>query len=250
MKKFIFFLFISNMVFANTIFESNQLNNIDYLKKLKEIEKFDFSIYSKNRIFLMYAYSDILTGKTDNIKCNKLNFDINKFNLLINAIKKYDLNFLNKNNINYFVLCENLKINNYLAAGFANSNVSTIIIDLSIDKDFIERVIHHEIFHMIFSNHDTELLNQNWLKQNADDFIYTKCLTCNLSYGTEILYEYQGFLTDYSKYSLSEDQAEVFSFWMTDISILNSMSKNDDILKNKINVLKNFLNKINFNRND
>ena len=73
------------------------------------------------------------------------------------------------------------------------------------------------------------------MKQNADDFIYTKCLTCNLSYGTEILYEYQGFLTDYSKYSLSEDQAEVFSFWMTDISILNSISKNDVILKNKIN---------------
>ena len=250
MRLFILIFFISKIVFANTIFESNQLNNINYLKELKEIEKFDFSIYSKNRIFLMYAYSDILAGKIDNIKCNKLNFDINKFNLLIHALKKYDLSFLNKNNANYFVLCENLKINNYLAAGFANSNVSTIIIDLSMDKNFIERVIHHEIFHIIFSNHDTKLLNQNWLKQNADDFIYKKCLTCNLSYGTEISYEYQGFLTDYSKYSLSEDQAEVFSVWMTDISTLNLISKNDGILKNKIKILKNFLNKINFNRND
>ena len=250
MRIFTLVFFISNVAFANTIFESNQLNNIDYLKKLKEIEKFDFSIYSNNRIFLMYAYSDILAGKTDNIKCNKLNFDINKFNLLINTLKKYNLNFLKKTNANYLVLCEGLKINNYAAAGFANSNVSTIIIDFSINKDFIERVIHHEIFHIIQSNYDTKVLNQNWLKQNADDFVYKKCLTCNLSYNSEILYEYQGFLTDYSKYSLSEDQAEVFSIWMSNINILNSITKNDSVLNNKIDILKNFLDKINFNRND
>ena len=211
MKLFFLVIFFANIAFANTIFESNQLNNIDYLEKLKEAEKFDFLVYSKNRIFLMYAYDNITAGRVDNIKCNKLNFEINKFNLLISALKKYDLNFLNKINANYLVLCENLKINNYLASGFANSNFSTIIIDFAVDK---------------------------------------KCSNCNLSYSTELSYEHQGFLTDYSMHSMSEDQAEVFSVWMSDIDIFNSLIENDDILKNKINILKKFLYKINFSRND
>jgi len=250
MRLLFFLFFFSNIILANTIFVFNQLNYFDYLKKIKETEKFDFSIYSKNRIFLMYAYDNITAGKIDNIKCNKLNFKIHKFNLLIKALKKYDLKFLNKINANYLVLCENLKINNHLAAGFANSNFSTIIIDFSVDKNLIERAIHHEIFHIILSNHKTKLLNENWLKQNKDNFTYKKCKNCNLSYDTKLSYEYQGFLTDYSKYSLSEDQAEVFSVWMSDIKIVNSLIKNDDILKNKVNVLKNFLDKINFIRND
>ena len=250
MKLFFLIFFFANIAFANTIFESNQLNNIDYLEKLKETEKFDFSVYSKNRIFLMYAYDNITAGRVDNIKCNKLNFEINKFNLLISALKKYDLNFLNKINANYLVLCENLKINNYLASGFANSNFSTIIIDFSADKALIERAIHHEIFHIIFSNNNTELLNENWLKQNDDNFIYKKCSNCNSSYNTKLSDEHQGFLTDYSMHSMSEDQAEVFSVWMSDINIFNSLIENDDILKNKINILKKFLYKINFSRND
>jgi hypothetical protein len=198
----------------------------------------------------MYAYDKITAGRVDNIKCNKLNFEINKFNLLISALKKYDLDFLNKINANYLVLCENLKINNYLASGFANSNFSTIIIDFSADKALIERAIHHEIFHIIFSNNNTELLNENWLKQNDDNFIYKKCSNCNSSYSTELSDEHQGFLTDYSMHSMSEDQAEVFSVWMSDINIFNSLIENDDILKNKINILKKFLYKINFSRND
>jgi hypothetical protein len=250
MKLFFLVIFFSNIAFANTIFESNQLNNIDYLEKLKEAEKFDFSVYSKNRIFLMYAYNNITAGRVDNIKCNKLNFEINKFNLLISALKKYDLNFLNKINANYLVLCENLKINNYLASGFANSNFSTIIIDFSIDKNFIERAIHHEIFHIISSNNNTKLLNESWLKKNDDNFIYKKCSNCNSSYSTKLSDEHQGFLTDYSMHSMSEDQAEVFSVWMSDINIFNSLIENDDILKNKINILKKFLYKINFSRND
>jgi hypothetical protein len=198
----------------------------------------------------MYAYDKILAGKKDNIKCNKLNFDINKFNTLNNALKKYNLGFLNKTNVNYLVLCEVLKVNNNLAAGFANSSFSTIIIDFSIDINFIERVIHHEIFHIIQSNHNTKLLDKKWLEQNADNFTYQKCLNCNLNYSTDMLYEKKGFLTEYSKYSLSEDQAEVFSFLMSNAHIINSLAESDNILRNKITILKKFLYKINFYSND
>jgi hypothetical protein len=247
---FLLIFFLCNTTYANTIFESNKLNNIDYLKKIKELENFDFSLYSKNRIFLMYAYDNILAGKKDNIQCNKFNPDINKINVLIHSLKKYDLDFLNKNNVNYIVLCENLKINNYLAAGFANSNVSTIILDFAIDKDMTERVIHHEIFHMIHSNYNTNFLNKSWSNKNNSNFTYKKCTNCGSEYSTELLDENQGFLTEYSKFSANEDQAEVFSFWMTNINTINIISKNDIILKNKVDILKKFLNEINFKKND
>ena len=198
----------------------------------------------------MYAYDNISVGKNNNIQCNKLNFNIKKFKLLIDSLKKYDLNFLNKNNINYIVLCEKLKINNYLAAGFANNGVSTLIIDFSINKNMIERTIHHEIFHMIASNYNTKILNESWKNQNNNNFIYRKCNDCKFNYSTELSTNLSGFLSEYSKYSINEDQAEVFSFWMSDANLLQKISEEDKIIIKKINILKNFLFEIGFQLNN
>ena len=244
---FMFFLFY-NFAFANTIFESNKLNNISYIDEITELENYDLTSFSKNRIFIMYAYDSILVGKKNNIKCNKLNFDLKKFNQIIKSINKYNLTELNKFNINYIVLCNNLKINNNLAAGFANKNVSTIIIDFSIDIKMIERALHHEIFHILHANQNTEKFNKKWLRENNKDFFYKKCSKCNLAYDTNLSFKNKGFLSEYSKYSIEEDQAELFSFWMSDISIINELKKKDKIIKNKLKILKNFLDQIGFKK--
>ena len=241
----IFFLFY-NVAFANTIFESNKLNNISYVDEILELENYDLTSFSKNRIFIMYAYDSILVGKKNNIQCNKFNFDLKKFNLIIKSINKYNLNELNKLNVNYIVLCNNLKINNNLAAGFANKNVSTIIIDFSIDIKMIERALHHEIFHVISANQNTEIFKKEWLKQNNKDFFYKKCSKCNLAYNTNLSLKDKGFLSEYSKFSIEEDQAELFSFWMSANNIINELSKKDTIIKSKIKILKNFLASIGF----
>jgi len=247
-KIILIFLLFYNIAFANSIFESNKLNNINYIDKIKELKNFDFTSYSKNRIFIMYAYDKILAGKNNNIQCNKYNFNLKKFNLLINSINKYNLNILNKFNANYIVLCENLKINKKLAAGFANKDVSTLIIDFSINAEIIERVFHHEIFHIISANQNTEIFNKKWSDKNNKDFFYKECSKCNLTYNTNLSLENKGFLSEYSKYAIEEDQAEVFSFWMSDINIINELSKKDEILKSKINILKDFLHQIGFER--
>ena len=59
-----------------------------------------------------------------------------------------------------------------------------------------------------------------------------------------------GFLTEYSKSTASEDMAEVFSYLMSDKKVVEKIIVNDPILKKKVMLLrKNILkidNKFNF----
>ena len=252
MKLFIVICFFSNIIFANTVFEPNKVPNIDYLKKLNQVSELELEAYSKNRIFLMYAYDKIKVGNKENIKCNKLSnkFNLNKFKIFNNSMKKYNLKFLQEINMNYVIFCENLTINDILTAGIPNPAVSTLILDFAFDDKFFERAIHHEIFHMIQSNYDVDDLNTEWKMQNATNFTYAGCSTCTKNFDLSLKEENNGFITKYSQASASEDQAEVFSVWMTNKVVFYSAIRNDEILKKKIKILENFLTKINFIRND
>ena len=66
----------------------------------------------------MYAYDNIKVGEKENIKCNKLRnkLNLNKFNIFNNSMQKYNLQFLQKINMNYIIFCENLTINDILTA--------------------------------------------------------------------------------------------------------------------------------------
>ena len=252
MKLFIVIFFLSKIIYANTVFEPNKVPNIDYLKKLNQVSALELEAYSKNRIFLMYAYDNIKIGERENIKCNKLSskFNLNKFNIFNNSMQKYNFQFLQKINMNYIIFCENLTINDILTAGIPNPSVSTLILDFVFDDEFFERAIHHEIFHMIQSNYDVDDLNAEWKMQNSTNFTYAGCSTCAKNFDLSLMEENNGFITKYSQASASEDQAEVFSVWMTNKVVFYSAISNDEILKKKINILENFLTKINFFRND
>ena len=103
MKLFIVIFFLSKIIYANTVFEPNKVPNIDYLKKLNQVSELELESYSKNRIFLMYAYDNIRMGERENIKCDKLSskFNLNKFNIFNNSMQKYNFQFLQKINMNY-----------------------------------------------------------------------------------------------------------------------------------------------------
>ena len=57
----------------------------------------------------------------------------------------------------------------------------------------------------------------------------------------------KGFLTEYSKSIPSEDMAEIFSFLMTNKSKVNEITQKDNILKNKVELIKSGLSKIDNN---
>ena len=76
-------------------------------------------------------------------------------------------------------------------------------------------------------------------KFNSQDFKYQSCSTCTDKYGMELLNEKKGFLSEYSQSTAGEDMAETFSFLMIENSKLKTILQSDDILKKKVNFIKN-----------
>lgn len=95
-------------------------------------------------------------------------------------------------------------------AGIPDNIMKTLILDTEFNKKYFERVIHHEIFHIINLSYK-ELFNENeWINFNKKDFQYAKCSTCTDKIDLNTYIDTDGFLTEYSKTTPSEDMAEVF----------------------------------------
>ena len=109
---------------------------------------------------------------------------------------------------------------------------------------YFERVIHHEIFHIIH-NSFKEIFNETiWYEFNDETFKYADCSTCSDRLGLDLYEETKGFLTEYSKSIASEDMAEVYSFLMTDKINIENKANKDSILFNKIEYIKSRIDKI------
>ena len=78
---------------------------------------------------------------------------------------------------------------------------------------------------------------------NIKNFKYAECSTCTDKLGLETYSNTNGFFTEYSQSTASEDMAEVFSHLM----IGSDLSNNDPILDKKIQFIKNNLLKIDEN---
>ena len=171
------------------------------------------------------------------IECDEIIIEnyIDNINYLIIELKKYDPSFFKNINFNYLVLCQNLKINNNLTAGIPSNNVATLIFDISLSKDILGRALHHEIFHMIKQDKNYEEFNYKYNKINDKEFEYNGCPLCSESIDITFKNNIDGFVTEYSKNTIEEDQAEVFAGIMSienfDIFYLNN---NKVLLKKKL----------------
>ena len=114
----------------------------------------------------------------------------------------------------------------------------TLIIDLKFNKNFFERVIHHEIFHLIYDTHRNLFKDDEWRKINKKNFKYASCSTCSDKLNLSLLNNTEGFLTEYSMTTPSEDMAEVFSFLIAKKKIIKNKALNDLILNKKISYIK------------
>ncbi len=110
---------------------------------------------------------------------------------------------------------------------------------------YFERVIHHEIFHIIHNSFKKIFNETIWSEFNDKNFNYAECSTCSDRLGLDLYYETKGFLTEYSKSIASEDMAEVYSFLMIDKINIKNKSKKDSILFNKIKFIESGIDKIN-----
>ena len=219
-------------------------NSIYNLIKIPNLEIYE--INTKNKLKYFYATSSFRLGVQKNVVClnsSKKDLEI-KYKTIYKELNRYSYNFLKKINLKYIVLCENLSISEIHTAGIPDNIMKTLILDIEFNKKYFERVIHHEVFHIINLSYK-ELFNENeWINLNKKDFQYAKCSTCTDKIDLNTYIDTDGFLTEYSKTTPSEDMAEVFSHIMFGINIPNNDSilqrKKEFIIKNILKVDKTF----------
>jgi len=225
-------------------------NTIFYLIKIPNLEIHHSK--SMNGLKYLKATKPFNVGIRDNnVSCfNSSEEDIEKkMHLIEKNLNRYSSAFLNKINLKYVVLCENLTVSQINTAGVPNPKTKTLIVDIKFNEKHFERVLHHEIFHMIDESHKEKFLYEKWESFNNPEFKYAECSTCSDRLGLSLLKEDKGFLTEYSMSTPSEDMAEVFSFLMINKKMIEDKASMDPILNNKILLIKNNILKIHENFN-
>ena len=224
--------------------------NADEIYNLIKIPNLEiYKLKSDNNIRYLSARGNFKIGVNKNITCDKVNIDNlnSKFSLIEKNLNQYNSDFLNKIKLKYIVFCENLFISGINTGGIPDNKNRTLILDINFNQKYFERMIHHEIFHMIQNSHTNFFDENKFSSFNETSFNYAECSTCSNRVNLDLYKNTDGFLTEYSKSIPSEDMAEIFSFLMTDKKIIKEKIKNDKILSNKVNFIKFSLAKIDKN---
>jgi len=215
-------------------------NSIYNLIKIPNLEIYELKTPNKLKYF--YAVKPFRLGVQKNIACvnsDKQTYDT-KYQIISKNLERYSKEFLKKINLKYIVMCENLSISGINTAGIPDHVMKTLILDLKFNEKYFERVIHHELFHII-NDGFKDLFNENeWKKFNDPNFNYAECSTCSKKLGLDTYKDTNGFFTEYSMTIPSEDMAEVYSHLISG----NYKVSNDEILNKKIEYIKEKLNKI------
>jgi hypothetical protein len=224
--------------------------NADEIYNLIKIPNLEiYKLKNENNIRYLNAKGDFKIGVDDNITCNKTNQEnLNtKFPIIERNIKRYNSKFLKKIDLKYVVFCEGLFISNINTGGIPDNKNRTLILDINFNEKYFERMIHHEIFHMIQNSYENDFNDKKFSLFNNSDFKYAECSTCSDRLNLDLYENTNGFLTEYSKSIPSEDMAEIFSFLMVNKNLIEEKIKNDPILNNKVNFIKLNISKIDEN---
>ena len=232
--SFLLFFFLTFQVHANTIYNLIKIPNLEI-----------YEINTTNKLRYLYAKQPFTIGVDNNINCYNSEKKIldKKYKIIKKNLDKYDQKFLKKINLKYIVLCEDLSISKINTAGIPDNVMKTLILDIKFNEKYFERVIHHEVFHIINDSFKEIFDEKVWSEFNIKNFKYAECSTCTDKIGLDTYKNTEGFFTEYSRATASEDMAEVFSHLM-----IGSIPNNSDpILEKKIQFIKSNLLKIDEN---
>ena len=231
------------IVLSLFVFTQSQADTIYNLIKIPNLEIYNLN--TSNKLRYLYAKQPFTIGLDKNINCYNSEKKVldKKYKIIKDNLDRYDQKFLKKINLKYIVLCEDLSISNINTAGIPDNIMKTLILDVKFDESYFERVIHHEVFHIINDSYKEIFDQKIWTNFNVEEFKYAKCSTCTDKLGLDTYSNTSGFFTEYSKSTASEDMAEVFSHLMTGSDLKNI----DPILEQKIQFIKTNLLKIDQN---
>ena len=235
-RAILLLIFFITPLKANTIYNLIKIPNLEI-----------YEINTQNKLKYFYAVRPFRLGTQKNIVCSnpsKEDLEI-KYKIIYKNLNRYSYDYLKKINLKYIVMCENLSISELYTAGIPDNIMKTLILDIKFNEDYFERVIHHEVFHIIYLQHKEVFNEEEWIKFNNSKFKYAECSTCTKNIE---LYKYEkteGFFTEYSKSTASEDMAEVYSHMIfLKKNDIDQIRKLDPILNNKISYIENKIKQI------
>ena len=225
------------------IFTQSQADTIYNIIKIPNLEIYE--INTSNKLRYLYAKQPFTIGVDNNINCFNSEKKVldKKYKIIQQNLNRYNQKFLKKINLKYIVLCEDLSISKINTAGIPDNVMKTLILDIKFNEKYFERVIHHEVFHIINDSYKEIFDEKVWSNFNNKNFKYAECSTCTDKLGLDTYSNTGGFFTEYSQSTASEDMAEVFSHLM----IGSDLNNNDPILNKKIQFIKTNLLKIDEN---
>ena len=240
---FKFMSFIRLIILSLFIFTQTQADTIYNIIKIPNLEIYD--IKTPNKLRYLYAKQPFTLGVEKNINCysSKKKILDQKYKIIQKNLNRYNHEFLKKINLKYIVLCEDLSISGINTAGIPDHIMKTMILDIKFNEDYFERAIHHEVFHIINDSFREIFDEKIWSSYNNNSFKYAECSTCTDKLGLDTYKNTDGFLTEYSRSTASEDMAEVFSHLMIGLNLDGI----DPILEKKIQFIKSNLLKIDEN---
>lgn len=263
-NKIIFaFLIISIDLLSacNNLLAQESNSNFKKDKVVLAINSIDRKLQSK--LNLNVNFENIQNSiRYDNIyyvkKENKDNIFLLKYlYLLQKELSKYPESFLNDISINEVLIVKNLFYYSKAAEGAYNPKNKILILDFLRSKDnpiVQTHNIHHEIYHVFTANYDYYLNINKWSAFNEATFKYSQ--DYNKFYKINSRFKPQqinkGFISLYSMSSPLEDMAEIYAALMikSQAKLLNDWAKDDEILKKKIDFIKDFSLKISSKLND
>ena len=235
-RAILLLIFLSTPLKANTIYNLIKIPNLEI-----------YEINTKNKLRYFYAARPFQLGTQKNIVCsnpNKKDLEL-KYKIIHKNLNRYSYDYLKKINLKYIVMCQNLSISELYTAGIPDNIMKTLILDIKFNEKYFERVIHHEVFHVMHLQHKNIFNEEEWAKFNNFEFKYAECSTCTKNISLEKYQETDGFFTEYSKSTASEDMAEVYSHMIfLKEKEINQIRKSDPILNNKISYIENKIKEI------
>ena len=241
--------FLKIILLLFILISPSNANTIYNLIKIPNLEIYNNK--SINGIKYLRANKPFQVGiRNDNVTCFNSNIQTidEKFKLIEENFNKYNSDFLKKINLKYVVLCENLSVSEIDAGGVPNHRMKTLIINIKFEKKHFQRILHHEVFHLINESFKDLFVYDNWKDFNHKKFNYAECSTCSSDrLNLSLLEETKGFLTEYSMSTPSEDMAEIFSFLMVNKNLIEKKIKYDSVLNKKVNFIKTNILKIDEN---
>ena len=235
-RAILLLIFLITPLKANTIYNLIKIPNLEI-----------YEINTKNKLRYFYAARPFQLGTQKNIVCsnpNKKDLEL-KYKIIHKNLNRYSYDYLKKINLKYIVMCQNLSISELYTAGIPDNIMKTLILDIKFNEKYFERVIHHEVFHVMHLQHKNIFNEEEWAKFNNFEFKYAECSTCTKNISLEKYQETDGFFTEYSKSTASEDMAEVYSYMIfLEKKEINQIRKLDPILNNKISYIENKIKEI------